>query len=89
MRTASSILMAATADAAPRNAIVTAPYTVSAPRPYSRPPIAGPRIIAVWFAEVDHAVACCSCERATRFGSNAAIDGDSNARAAPVIIAIA
>ena len=70
-----------------RNSAATVTYTVAAPRPYSAPPSAGPRMRAVWPADVTLAMARGRRASGTSRGISAARAGFSNARAAPSIAA--
>jgi hypothetical protein len=60
------------------------PYGTCGPNAYNSPPSAGPTIDAVWFAEVDHAIACGTFASSTKPGTRAWVDGLSKARAAPM-----
>ena len=68
---------------ATRNSTVANANGIEPPSAYSKPPKAGPRMVAVWLAEADQALACCSRASPTSPGISADSVGDSKARAAP------
>ena len=72
-----------TSALAARNSAVAKVNGTGAPSAYSNPPPAGPRMVAVWLAEADQALACCNRASPTNPGISAARVGDSKALAAP------